>query len=76
MEEQRAAGKMAKGAQVGGKKASPRGGFVTPCDSATSLAKQGVDKDLAKEAHKAAAMSEPEFENQVTALSRLTKLDC
>jgi hypothetical protein len=72
MAEYRAAGKLAKGTkgQLAGKKkntskgkgkGSSGGVAKTPPEEA-SLAKQGVTKDLAKQARKAAAMQEEKFE--------------
>ena len=65
MEDDRKAGKLAKGARGGGKKNGPRGSLNDPRDKAPTLADQGVDKHLADRARKAAAMPEAKFEEQV-----------
>jgi hypothetical protein len=65
MEDDRKAGKLAKGARGGGKKNGPRGSLNDPRDKAPTLADQGVDKHLADRARKAAAIPEAKFEEQV-----------
>ena len=65
MEDDRKAGKLAKGARGGGRKNGPRGSLNDPRDKAPTLADQGVDKHLADRARKAAAMPEAKFEEQV-----------
>ena len=65
MEDDRKAGKLAKGARGGGKKDGPRGSLNDPRDKAPTLADQGVDKHLADRARKAAAIPEAKFEEQV-----------
>lgn len=59
--ELREAGRLQKGGQAGGKK-SLDGIRKNPTNAPPSLADQGVDKRLAHEARKAAAMSEAAFE--------------
>lgn len=59
----RCAGKLAKGTLRRGVQKPPR-------DDAPSLASQGVDKDLAKQARKLAAMSERDFEADVAKTKR------
>ena len=63
MEDDRKAGKLAKGAAAA-KKNGSRGSLKDPRDAPT-LADQGVDKHLADRARKAAAMPEAKFEEQV-----------
>jgi N6-adenosine-specific RNA methylase IME4 len=65
MEDDRKAGKLAKGARGGGTKNGPRGSLNDPRDNAPTLADQGVDKHLADRARRAAAMPEAKFEEHV-----------
>jgi hypothetical protein len=51
-----------RGAAGGGKKASPRGVLVTPRDLRPTLASQGIDKNLAKQARALGALSDETFD--------------
>jgi N6-adenosine-specific RNA methylase IME4 len=55
-----------QGAAGGGKKAGPRGVLVTPRDIRPTLASQGIDKNLAKQARVLGALSDQNFESVVT----------
>jgi N6-adenosine-specific RNA methylase IME4 len=66
MEDKRAADKLAKGARQRGTKRGTTRGNETPA----SLAAEGVDKDLAKRARAAAAMSPDQFEERVAKAKR------
>jgi hypothetical protein len=63
MAERRAAGKLAKGAREPG--VGRRGTRVAEKPALPTLADQGIDKNLANEARKAAAMPEDKFEASV-----------
>ena len=54
-----------KGAAGGGKKAGPRGVLTTPRDLRPTLASQGIDKNLAKQARTLGALSDEQFEEVV-----------
>jgi N6-adenosine-specific RNA methylase IME4 len=67
MEEQRKTGLLAKGTkrQLAGRTRSG-GVAITPPESSPTLASQGIDKNLAKTARKAAAMPEEQFKREVS----------
>jgi hypothetical protein len=54
-----------RGAAAGGTKTGSRGVLVTPRDLRPTLASQGIDKNLAKQARKLAALSEQNFDELV-----------
>jgi N6-adenosine-specific RNA methylase IME4 len=54
-----------RGAAGGGKKAGSRGVLITPRDDRPTLASQGIDKNLAKQARVLGALSDQEFETVV-----------
>jgi hypothetical protein len=65
MEENRKAGKLAKGGQPYQKQAKSTGLTKNPVEKPMSLESQGIDKNLADAARKAAAMSAEKFEASV-----------
>jgi protein gp37 len=54
-----------RGAAAGGKKDGSRGVLITPRDLRPTLASQGIDKNLAKEARALSAPSEQDFEQKI-----------
>lgn len=66
MQEERAAGLLAKGAAGRGKKGAKRGSLEDPRIKLPTLTSRGVDKHLADRARKLAAMSDAKFERVVT----------
>src|SRR6516165_12216901 len=54
-----------RGAAGGGKKDGARGVLITPRDLRPTLASQGIDKNLAKEARALSAPSEQDFEQEI-----------
>ena len=64
MEEDRKAGKLAKGGDKNGRKGKA-GLRKNPANAPPTLSEQGIDKNLADRARKAAAMPDAKFEEQV-----------
>jgi hypothetical protein len=72
MEVQRQAGKLAKGSRVtGGPGRGKRGAANAPRFNEVTLAEQGIDKHLAKEARRLAKLSHEQFETELAKRKRI-----